>query len=404
MNRELFKELVDRYNAGQATAREKAFIEAYYAGFEVRPDIIDELSPSEQLKFEELLYQDILSAAVSADPSYPKQKITPDTEYTRPIHRVHFRRRWGSAAAVIVLLGAGAYLWAVSKKAEQPLANGNKASQTDIQPGTNKAILRLADGTVIALDSAANGQLAQQSGSNLIKRGGQVIYENADHLHKNGKTVGSNTLSTPNGGQYQITLPDGTRVWLNASSSITFPTAFAGAERAVKIKGEIYFEVAKNKQKPFVIDIDGNSSVEVLGTSFNINSYADEGTIKTTLLEGSIKVIKEDREVVLSPGQQAATAIVRASDQPLKVINNPDVEQALAWKNGIFNFNGSNFNSVARQLERWYDIKIKYEAAVPHVIFKGEMNRGVKLSTVLEWFSDLNINTRLEGKILIVLK
>lgn len=345
-----------------------------------------------------------------------------------PEHRLLFlRTSWFRyAAAVILVFGVAAYIWTTSNKTEQTVADRSKPLQTDIAPGGERAILTLADGRTIVLDSAANGHLADQPGADIVKlANGQIAYTLQGATSKEAMW---NTMSTPRGGQYKLTLPDGTNVWLNAASSITFPAAFVSTERKVKVAGEAYFEVAKNKEKPFIVDVDGKSTVQVIGTSFNINSYYDEGTIKTTLLEGSVKVISGAAttnsssagrntkpsgtdynhavSVVLKPGHQAQISIraAGASDQPLKVIDNADIDQVLAWKNGIFNFDGAGLKEVMLQLERWYDIQVRYEGKVPAVQFKGKMNRGVKLSTVLNWFSELGIKTRLEGRTLIVLK
>jgi ferric-dicitrate binding protein FerR (iron transport regulator) len=223
-------------------------------------------------------------------------------------------------------------------------------------------------------------------------------------------------------------------VWLNAASRITYPTAFTGSRREVTVSGEAYFEVATDKEKPFIVDVDGKSSIEVLGTSFNINSYADEGSIKTTLLAGSIKVsnnttavaTSSDRQpgvpgmdvssVILKPGQQAlipTTAPATSSDRrtspqsktgsDITLNSNVDIEQALAWKNGMFNFNGSDLKAVMRQLERWYGIEVKYAGPAPQIFFKGKMDRGVNLSDVLEFFTNMGVKYRLENKTLTVL-
>jgi len=327
----------------------------------------------------------------------------------RPIrigHRIHFlKRTWlRYAAAVIIMLGAGAYLWTINHKTDRTLVNGNKQLQADIPPGGERAILTLADGRSIALDSAAHGQIGDQGGVKVLKMGnGQIAYD-LRGLHS--KEVMWNTVSTPKGGQYQVTLPDGTRVWLNASSSITFPTAFVAGQRHVKITGEIYFEVEKNKQQPFFVDVEGRSSVQVLGTSFNINSYGDDDNIKTTLLEGSVKVIESSdsesdhsQSVVLKPGQQAALK----STTGTFVVTSPDIEQILAWKNGIFDFTGADLKSVMKQLERWYDIKVQYNGSVPKMTFEGKMYRNVNFSGVLEMLNTMDVKFRMEGKTLIVL-
>ncbi len=330
-----------------------------------------------------------------------------------PAHRINFiKRTWFKyAAAILITLGAGAYLWnATRNDKELATTNSNKGLQADVAPGGEKAVLKLADGTKIILDNAPNGNLAQQGNAQVVKlSNGQIVY----NLQGKPGQVMWNTMSTPAGGQYQVILPDGTKVWLNAASSITYPTVFVGNERSVKISGEVYFEVAKNKEKPFKVDVDGKSSVEVLGTIFNINSYADEKSIRTTLLEGSVKVEAGGTyvsSVILKPGQQAMIAVGASSDrqpgkaakQAIVVSSDVDMDQTLAWKNGIFNFNGADLFAVMRQLERWYDIKVRYEGSVSNVIFQGEMYRDANLSDVLEGLQKMGVKFILEGKTLVV--
>lgn len=326
----------------------------------------------------------------------------------KPAHRVYYIRKFIKyAAAVLLILGAAAYIWIATSNNKPTLANGNKPVQTDVAPGGEHAVLTLADGRTITLDTAANGQLASQGGVQVVKlANGQIAYD-LRGLHS--KEVMWNTLSTPRGGQYQITLPDGTKVWLNASSSITFPTAFVANKREVKITGEIYFEVTKNKQKPFVVDVNGTSQVEVLGTSFNVNAYSDEAVMKTTLLEGSVRqsaignrqsAMDAERAVVLKPGEQAVLAAGIADSR--FTIHEANVAQVLAWKNGIFDFTGADLKAVMRQLERWYDIKVQYKGTVSNIIFEGRMYRNVNLSDVLQVLQEMGVKFELNGKTLTV--
>lgn len=350
----------------------------------------------------------------------------------RPAHRIHFlKTAWFRyAAAILIVFGSVAYLW-INNRNDKDLAaaTDNKRLSSDVGPGGEKAVLTLADGRKIILDSAANGNLAQQGNAQIVKlSNGQLTY---NLKGSSSKEIMWNTMATPKGGQYQLTLPDDTKVWLNAASSITYPAVFVGNKREVKIAGEVYFEVAKNKQKPFVVDVDEKSLVEALGTSFNINSYTDEESIKTTLLEGSVRVLKTNTTatatspglqpksseaddklkgaVILKPGQQATIAVVASADSQLEntagisIVNNPDIEKTLAWKNGLFNFNGVDLYALMRQLERWYDIKVQYQGSVPNVIFKGEMYRNVNLSDVLAALQKMGVKFRMDGKTLIVL-
>ena len=303
-------------------------------------------------------------------------------------------RRWWAAAAIILLLFTGAYLWMTRHKNEQSLAAGSKPLQHDVLPGGNKAILTLANGQKIMLDSAANGTLVQQGNTKVIKlANGQLAYTPAG---KDKGVVLYNTMTTPRGGQYKIQLPDGTDVWLNAASSVTYPTAFTGADRRVTITGEVYFEVAKDKAKPFRVNVN-EVKVEVLGTHFNINSYGDETAIKTTLLEGSVKITAGKDNRMLKPGEQAQVA-----QQRVTIVNNADLGQVMAWKNGLFNFNKLSLREVLRQLSRWYDVEVVYQGDVTPRKFGGEIQRDLNLSEVLDGLRETGIHFSIDGKKLVV--
>ena len=310
------------------------------------------------------------------------------------------RYRW-AAAAILILLAGGVYLWQAPAR-KQAIA---VQPENDVAPGGNKATLTLAGGRRIILDSVANGSIAQQGNVNIVKmNNGQLVY----NLHGKAGEIGMNTMTTPVGGQYQLTLPDGTKVWLNAASSITYPSAFTGTERKVSINGEAYFEVAKDKTKPFKVNVNDESEIEVLGTGFNVNAYADETAARTTLLEGSVKISGHaggrPEQVVIKPGQQAvAQHPGHQMPQQISVINDTDVEQTVAWKNGRFNFNGADLHTVMRQLSRWYGINVRYEANVPDEVFQGELTRDLNLSQVLRILGKMEIKFRIEGKTLVVM-
>lgn len=305
-------------------------------------------------------------------------------------HRVHFIRKWWWAAAIFILFSTVAYLY-ISQQKEKPVVAAKAAETKDILPGGDRAILTLADGSKIALDSAASGQLAKQGNASVIKLANGEIRYNVNG-HSQGEIM-MNTMSTPRGGQYQLILPDGSKVWLNAASTISYPAVFTGNERKVKVSGEVYLEVAQNKGKPFVVDVDGKSTVQVLGTSFNINSYADEGNIKTTLINGSVRI---NQQTVLKPGQQATIAGNNVT------IHKANTDQVLAWKNGNFDFTGLDFKAFMRQLERWYDIEIKYEKDLPDFKSEGQVDRGVTLAGMIRFLSNFGIRAHLEGRVLII--
>jgi transmembrane sensor len=292
--------------------------------------------------------------------------------------------RWASAAAIIIILGISTYLLLHNKtQPEKPILTKNLVK--DIMPGGQKALLTLADGSTILLDSAANGQLATQGNTRIAKNAnGEIIYR-AGSLTE--AAVMINTMSTPNGGQYQLTLADGTKVWLNAASSITYPTTFNEKIREVNITGEAYFEVAQNKSKLFIVKTTSNT-VTVLGTAFNINSYPDEPLSKTSLINGSIKI--NDR--ILQPGQAYI-------DGNISVTN---LEQDIAWKNGAFDFRNMDTEKAFRQLGRWYNVNIRFAGKVPSRL-GGKIGRDLNLSQVLNALKDIGVSTRLENNTLIIL-
>jgi transmembrane sensor len=320
-----------------------------------------------------------------------------------PVRKINWLR---IAAAIIILISAGAYFFNRNTsggitKNDIVKAVPVQELRNDVLPGGNKAILTLANGSQIILDSAANGLLAQQGNTEVVKlANGQLVYKEAG-----GKAaeVLYNTMGTPRGGQYRLILPDGSKVWLNAVSSIRYPTAFIGKERTVEITGEAYFEIAKDKSRPFKVLVgststNGGMEVAVLGTHFNINAYSDEPVIKTTLLEGSVKVTRDTRSTVIRPGEQTQLNSTGA----LKVIRDADVEEALAWKDGLFEFNDADLQGILRQLMRWYDVDVEYQGVIPHRYFTAVISRDKTLTGVLEILKLSGVEYKLEGKKLIV--
>ena len=317
-------------------------------------------------------------------------------EAETPLHSVSFFRRYRMiAAAIILFIGVGAYLW-VTKKPGRQNDIAKITPKHDIPPGGNKAMLTLGDGSTIALDSAASGTLALQGSTKVLKTNkGQLAYNVADEKPTE---VLYNTLTTPRGGQYQLVLPDGSKVWLNAASSIRYPTSFTGKERRVDITGEAYFEVEKNAGMPFIIKAN-DVEVKVLGTHFNVNAYSDEAMVKTTLLEGAVLIARDAVTALLKPGQQAQ--ITTAGK--LKVIDNADIDEAVAWKNGVFYFNQVDIQTIMRQVARWYDVDIEYQGEIKQRKFGGAIGMDLNLSEVLEGLKETGIHFRIEGKKLIVL-
>ena len=307
------------------------------------------------------------------------------------------RKRWLVAASVAILLGAGAWLWNINSK--ETTAPPPMAGATQIGPGQEGAILTLADGSTILLDSISNGFVSNQSGVEVVLENGELNYGKG----QSSNIVSYNSMSTPKGRQFRLQLPDGTRVWLNAASSIRYPVSIAGDARRVEVQGEAYFEVAANKSKPFLINVNNKAEVEVLGTSFNVNAYADEPQISTTLLDGRIRLSKQNAatasdKLLLQPGQQA-----QLKDDQFELVRNPDLSKVMAWKNGLFNFEGTDLKEMMRQLVRWYDIEVVYEGNVPDVHFFGKMSRKLDLSTVLAALKGFGLHFRMEERKLVIM-
>lgn len=313
---------------------------------------------------------------------------TPEPARKASIHPL----RWAAAAAVVLLVGAGA--WLVRDRrghASAPPAIAIHAP--DIPPGTNKAILTLAGGRQVVLDSTGNGPIAQQGSVRIVNRNGHLVYEGTTDA------VFLNKVATPRGGQYQFDLPDGSRVWLNAASSITFPTAFVGGERKVTLTGEAFFDVARDQRHPFVVEANG-THISVLGTSFDVMAYGDEEALRTTLVQGAVSVSRDGRDRLLAPGEQA---IVRAGS-PISVDAHADVDKAIAWKTGYFMFDDTDLKTLMREVSRWYDIDVVYGVTDFSGKYGGRISRNSSLRQLTELLEGNNIyHYKIDGRKLIVL-
>lgn len=301
------------------------------------------------------------------------------------------KRKWNmpvAAALLVILFSGGFYYFILSnnKGTPAPLVVQNVVPANDVAPGGTKALLTLDDGSVIVLDTAGNGMLGQQGEAAITKLdNGLVAYQaESNQIAKGEEKIFYNTISTPRGGEYQVTLSDGTQVWLNAASSIRFPTAFRGIDRQVQITGEVYFEVAHNKTQPFRVAA-GKSTIEVLGTHFNVNAYEDEMQVRTSLLEGAVKVYPADdldhqQVKILKPGQQAR---MNKNGRRISVVNDFDTEEVIAWKNGLFVFKSEDLRSIMRQIARWYDVDVQYKGN-GDLQFTGQITRDNNVSKVLQ--------------------
>ncbi|RZS74614.1 FecR family protein [Pseudobacter ginsenosidimutans] len=334
-------------------------------------------------------WQHVLGHIISADRQEEKNRKTV------PMYKRSWFR-YAAAAAVVIVAGLG--FWRSNEKIEKETISPQPIVQKEVPPGKDGAILTLADGTTLVLDSMGNGVVASQNGTQVVLKDGKLAYYGG----ATDIAVAYNTMTTPRGRQFNVTLPDGTRVWLNAASSLRYPTVFNGTERKVQITGEAYFEVAQNKNQPFKVETGKGIEVEVLGTHFNVNSYDDEPTINTTLLEGSVKVVAKNspqengNSVVLRPGQQAQNS--NTEDGKGLRIRQVDLDEVVAWKDGAFSFNDADLKAVMRQLSRWYDVEVEYAGEISEQQrFTGKLGRSIPLADLLAEMKDYDVKFRIEG-------
>ncbi len=334
-----------------------------------------------------------------AEESLPDQLFRGFKTQLAQTHRsgrlVWFRRV--AAAAVVLLALSFVAAWYFSRhQAIQQLTHNHVQ---DIPPGSIKATLTLGNGKKIILSAVKKGRLAMEGGAEINKEAdGQLTYRNAAALSAPDTTI--NTMSTPIGGQYNLVLADGTRIWLNASSSVRYPTVFNGTVRQVEVTGEAYFEVAHNAAKPFKV-LSNGQQIEVLGTHFNVNAYRDEDVVTTTLLQGRVRVANITGAQILSPGQQ--TVVYAGGKGMIKLVEDADTDEAVAWKDGYFQFNQADVHQVMRQLSRWYDIHVSYRNPSSKREFQGAIQRNLRLSQVLRILEKSNMHFMVNGKEVMVM-
>ncbi|MBO9571668.1 MAG: FecR domain-containing protein [Chitinophagaceae bacterium] len=362
MKKEVFIPLVDRYLEGTASDAEKLLLEEYYKRLEAKG--VTELSSEEERYLQDVIYKN----------------VKPRTA----IRKIIFYRLTAVAAAVIIIISSW---WLFIKK--EPAKPEPTVVSTQIMPGRDAAVLTLADGKTIYLDSV-KGKI-----ESAVNADGLLTYE------KNNKgEIQYHTLTTSRGNQYKIILPDGSKLMLNSATSIKFPSAFINNKREVElIYGEAYFEIEKGKSKPFIVN-NGENKIEVLGTTFNINNYKEEGPAATTLVTGSVKISGKGADKILLPGQQAIYANNKFN------ISNPDITKTIAWTTGFFEFDKMDLKSVMRQISRWYDIDIIYEnlnSSENDARFGGRISRNLPLSNILKLLEANGLKFRLEGNKLIIM-
>jgi len=312
-------------------------------------------------------------------------------------------KKYAVAACLLLVAGSGVYYiirTSVSTK-KDILKTTTTINNNDVPPGSEKAILTLADGSKVTLDNEANGTIARQGNTVIMKEDGLLAY-NTDK-NKSQAGILYNTLTTEKGGEYRsLVLSDGTKVWLNSVSSIRYPTSFIGDERKVEITGEAYFEVAKNPSRPFKVSVKG-MEVEVLGTHFNINSYDDEEGIKTTLIEGAVKIVAAGKVSFLKPGQQAILRSAQDEKGEIKIVNDADMDEAVAWKNGLFVFDGADIKTIMRQVSRWYDVDVVYQDNISNHFVVTGISRTVPVSKLLSVLEKMGVvHFEIDGKKILV--
>lgn len=359
MEEDKLKALIKKYESGQCSKAEKEMVEVLYHDY-IQDTKID-LS-AEQIRED-------LEAVYKKLPAPAPFKIN---------------SQWVRIAAILVLVGGLSLLYSRINQNPGHIIASRKSlpiQKKEIIPHSVRSYLTLSDGSHVVLDNAPVGKLAMQDGYEIVKvKEGLIAYHNIAGRTSDRQSYNTNILTTGTGIQYQVSLSDGTNVWINAASSLKYPTSFSGSERRVELKGEGYFEVFRNVSKPFVVHTE-RQNVEVLGTHFNINSYADEPAVRTTLLEGKVKVVelKTSSSAILRPGEQS----ILAGNTKFKVAQ-VNAANTVAWKNGLFQFQDSDIQTIMRQLSRWYNVEFEIEGKVPDVKLWGEVHRNASFEKAME--------------------
>jgi transmembrane sensor len=395
-------DLITRHIHQDLTPDEDAELKAWQNERPENGQLFAELTNTETLKSELKILEDL-----DIDAGWEKVQAAARVSAPRIPISAGRKKWWAAAAGIIVLLSLGGLLrYYFNNRAQPDMNQTARQKVAPILPGGDKAFLTLSDGTVILLDSTGNGSLAREGAVEVIKLDGVISYSG------NGKSEGEitfNTISTPKGGQYQIVLSDGSKVWLNAASSLKYPTAFPGKERKVELTGEAFFEVAHNASQPFLVGVPGKMNVVVTGTSFNINAYNDEAITHTTLIEGRVVVSSSKNRLsattkgagtslVLAPGQQASLY----EDGKLDINDQADVEEVMAWKNGYFMFDNASVPSIMRQISRWYNVEVVYNGKMNEETFSGMVSRTSSISKVLRIMEEGGVIFKIDGNKIMV--
>lgn len=389
MSEKELTDLIDRYLSGEVTEQEKRQVELWYESFD---KISMDYMTADRKKLKAYLRRSLKAVHLKIEGQKRKQRLT----INKPAASTRRFRAAAAAAAILLLIGGGIYLTGIYVRAPEEQLSQQRPEEK-IQPGGNKAILTLSSGRSIVLDSTSNGLITTQGGAKVIKSNkGQLTYQRVmsseEQLY--------NTITTPRGGQYQVILPDGSKVWLNSVSSIRFPTEFNGESRKIEITGEVYLEVAHDTRRPFIVS-SRQVDITVLGTRFNIMAYEDEPAVTTTLVEGSVKISIPGNPAsrIIRPDQQAS---VDFGGREIKVTH-VDAARVAGWIDGLLSLKECSVKEFMNQLSRWYDVDIEYSGKIPSQKFGGLINRNAPLPDVLSALDAGGIHTKLQGKKLVVL-
>lgn len=384
LSKKQISQLANKYIAGTATAEEIALLHEWYDT--VNPGNTETVLVDTPIVSREVGEQIFASL---------QQKIEQERGSVHELPR-HAIQWWRAAAAILLLVTAAVIYYSVSSPAKNEQLSKEKIVAREVPaPQSARAVITLDNGDKLYLDSLTDGTIAVEGNTRLVKKADGLVYEPVAGT----KEIQYNVLTVPRGSRVvNLTLSDGSRVWLNAESSLRYPVAFTGAARHVEITGEAYFEVSKDPKRPFNVTSQGMTTA-VLGTSFNVNTYADEPAMKVTLLEGSVQVLyKTGEAVMLKPGEQASVS----SASSLHVVRGIDTEAVIAWKNDHFMMKDLDMSALARQMARWYNIQIVFESSVPDQKFGGAISRNVNLSTMLKALQEIGIESRIEERKVII--
>jgi hypothetical protein len=384
MEKQHYLNLLEKYLAGKSTGKEEALLDEYYKRLEEMSDV--SLSDEQEHALKVSIMEKI-SARIDSPNEQSKQTL-------KRSYRI-----WYAAASILIMVAVGSYFIRKDQKAEM-VSKVPGTTKQDIRPGSNKAVLTLSSGAQIVLTEPHAGILAREGDAQIIKKeNGELVYNLGDKTSAHNAKPVYNTITVPRGGQYQFVLSDGSKVLLNAASSLTYPAEFNGRYRNVELKGEGYFEVTKNTSMPFIVKAN-NVEVHVLGTHFNISAYPDDANMTTTLIEGAVSMNKGKQTKLLAPGQQGISAYTNSeiSVQPA------NIEQTMGWVKGNFVFKDLNIKEVMKIASRWYDIEVEYRGNVQSKKFGGTTSRFSNITELLDYMKITGgINYKIEGRRVILM-